>query len=237
MPESKGIFGLRKLSIMAALMATFVAAGCGATNRMPGAASTVGTSSVSDGTLSSAALSASSQNISFGDVLVGTATAQLVSLTNTGAANLNISSVTISGRGYTVSGGSNVILTPSQTVTISVNFQPSAAGSSNGSLSITSDATDPVLKMSISGNGVTHEPNLRDVQLSWTSASSEATGYFVYRSNISGGPYRKLNTVEDTLPTFTDPELPSGNYYYVVTSVDAKGNESSYSSEVTVTVP
>jgi hypothetical protein len=175
--------------------------------------------------------------VSFGDVTVGTATSQLLSVTNTGSDNVKISAVKVSGQGYSVSGGSNVTLTPNQTVTISVNFGPSTSGYAGGTLAIISNAANPVVQVDVSGNGVTTQQSGHGVSLSWTPSSSNVMGYFVYRSTTSGGPYTRVNTTVDSQPTFMDSGLASGTYYYVVTSVDPSGTESGFSNEVQVVIP
>lgn len=91
--------------------------------------------------------------MAFGNVAVGTSTAQPVTLTNTGDSNVKISSVSVTGSELSVSGGSNVTLTPNQSVTISVNFAPTGAGQVTGSLSISSNASNTSLSISLSGTG------------------------------------------------------------------------------------
>jgi hypothetical protein len=182
-------------------------------------------------------LSVSNQSLSFGDVMVGAATSQLISVTNTGSSNLKVSTVSVSGQGYSISGGSNVTLTPNQSVTISVNFGPSTSGYAGGTLSVVSNASNPVVQVGVSGTGVTTQQAGRTVTLSWKPSSSNVVGYFVYRGTVSGGPYTKLNPTADTQASFTDPGLTSGTYYYVVTSVDSNNVESGYSNEVQVIIP
>lgn len=170
-------------------------------------------------------------------MVVGAATSQLVSLTNAGNATLQVASVSVSGQGYTVSGSTGLTLTPSQSVTISVNFGPSTSGYAGGTLTLVSNASNSVVQVGVSGTGVTAQPGSHSVTLSWTPAASSVTGYFVYRSNVSGGPYTRLNPTADVQAAFTDVGLTSGAYYYVVTSVDSSNVESGYSNEVQVIVP
>jgi len=70
--------------------------------------------------------------------------------------------------------------------------------------------------------------------LSW-SGSLQAASYTVYRSTSSGGGYSQIASgITDT--SYTDFGLIDGRtYYYVVTAVDAHGNESAYSAEVSAT--
>jgi fibronectin type 3 domain-containing protein len=63
-------------------------------------------------------------------------------------------------------------------------------------------------------------------------------GYKVYRGTVSGGPYTAVTTNLNVPTSFTDTNVTSGTtYYYVVTAVDAIGDESVYSEEVSATVP
>lgn len=228
----KQTLGMRSATVVLAIMATFIVAGCGGTMKP----STDSTNPF--GLPTAAVLSISNQSLSFGNVAVGTATSQLLSVTNTGTDNLKISAVQVSGQGYSVSGGSNVTLTPNQSVTISVNFGPSTSGYAGGTLAITSNATNPVVRVGVSGTGITAQQSANHgVSLSWTPSSSNVIGYFVYRGTVSGGPYTKVNAAVDSQPTFMDSGLASGTYYYVVTSVDSSGTESGFSNEVQVVIP
>ena len=77
------------------------------------------------------------------------------------------------------------------------------------------------------------------VTLSWTaSISPNITGYNIYRSMTSGGPYTKLNSSLIAATTYLDTAVQAGQtYYYVVTSVDLSGVESAYSNQATAVVP
>ena len=77
------------------------------------------------------------------------------------------------------------------------------------------------------------------IALSWsTGGSPNIAGYNVYRSTTSGGPYAKVNTSLDPNMSFMDTAVQDGvTYYYVTTSVDTSGNESSYSNQASAMVP
>ncbi len=67
------------------------------------------------------------------------------------------------------------------------------------------------------------------VVLTWQPVA-DAVSYTVYRSLLSGGGYTPIATVSN--PIYTDTAVVNGTtYYYVVTALDAAGNESGYSSE------
>ena len=107
----------------------------------------------------------SPSNIGFGNVPVGTSQAQSVVLSNSGESNLTISSATLSGTGFTLSGlYYPITLAGGQSVTCTLTFAPTSIGSNSGSVSISfntrgnyrhhgRDAT--AVSVPLSGTGVT----------------------------------------------------------------------------------
>jgi len=80
------------------------------------------------------------------------------------------------------------------------------------------------------GLHVTQEGNAQ-ISLAWGGVP-DAARYNVYRSPLTGGGYTKVNTGPVAGTTFTDSGLRNAqNYYYVVTALDAAGNESGFSNE------
>lgn len=75
------------------------------------------------------------------------------------------------------------------------------------------------------------------VDLTWdASPGSDLAGYLVYRSLESGKGYQRLTPEALRVQSFADTNLkPGARYYYVVTAVDAEGNESAFSQEVAAT--
>ncbi|MGB2663688.1 MAG: choice-of-anchor D domain-containing protein, partial [Candidatus Acidiferrum sp.] len=97
-------------------------------------------------------LSASPASVSFGTVATGSSTNKQVAITNTGNAAVNVSAVTASGTGYSVTGlSAPATLNPLETATLTVAFAPSAAGSAPGSVTVTSNATNSPLTIALSG--------------------------------------------------------------------------------------
>jgi len=182
-------------------------------------------------------LTLSTNAVSFGNVTNGTSSTQTVTVTNAGNSNVQISAITVSGTGYTLSGASApVTLTPLQKLTFSVIFSPTATGSVSGSVTVTSNATGSPAAITLSGSGVvavTHS-----VSLSWTASTSTVNGYNVYRSLTSGTGYTKLNGSLVSVVDYTDSTVSnSTTYYYVTTAVDGSGNESSNSNEAVAAIP
>ena len=182
-------------------------------------------------------LSTSKTSLDFPDVNVGAGSVLPVAVTNTGNSEVTISNVVIAGAGYTVSGvQSGQILAPGQTGTLNVTFDPSGTGTIAGSLTVTSNAANSPARIALSGTGV--QAVQHSATLSWADSDSTVTGYNVYRSTVSGGPYTKLDSSLIAATISTDTAVQAGQtYYYVVTSVDTSGVESAYSSEASAIIP
>lgn len=101
----------------------------------------------------------SSGSLTFASTLVGeTATAQSVTLTNTGSATLTITSVGVTGTGATSFGETNNCVgtvLAGKSCTISVTFAPPSAGSFSAAVSVTDNATGSPQSVSLTGVGVT----------------------------------------------------------------------------------
>ena len=81
--------------------------------------------------------------------------------------------------------------------------------------------------------------NSHSATLTWTaSVSSNVAGYDVFRSTTSGGPYTQINSSLITSTTYTDNAVQAGQtYYYVLTAVSTSGVQSTYSTQVSGTIP
>jgi len=116
--------------------------GCGLLNGCGGGAmSSAGAPQVS--------LSASS--LGFGSELVGGISQPLsVTVTNSGTAPLNITSIVV-GANFAETDTCSAPLAPRSNCTISVTFTPAASGNLAGTLSVTDNAIDSPQKVSLSG--------------------------------------------------------------------------------------
>ena len=160
-----------------------------------------------------------------------------MTFTNSGSSNITISNVTISGPGFTASGVSaGLIITSGQIVTLNVTFAPAATGSATGSVSVASNASNSPASITLTGTGVA--PISHSGTLNWTASTSTVIGYDVYRGTVSGGPYTKINSSVDATTTFTDTTVQAGQtYYWVVAAVNSSNVQSTYSNEVSATIP
>jgi Abnormal spindle-like microcephaly-assoc'd, ASPM-SPD-2-Hydin len=174
--------------------------------------------------------------LTFGNVTLGTESSLSTTLTNTGNANVTVSSISVNGSEFSVGGaGTNLVLAPNQSAALTTTFAPNVAGGASGSIKVLSDASNGVT-VSITGTGVPGSPYA--VALNWNASTSTVVGYYVYRVTGAGGTYTKLNSAPVTPTEFQDPTVQNGQTYaYVVTAVDDDSNESDYSNAASITIP
>ncbi len=123
-------------------------------------------------------ISISPSSYNFGSVNVGTSSSpQTFTISNTGTADLIISSMSITGSDsdqFTLQAGTCTSLTPTISAggscTVTVTFSPTSEGSKTASLQISSNDSDtPTLNVSLSGTGGTQAADLPDLTGTWTS--------------------------------------------------------------------
>jgi hypothetical protein len=182
-------------------------------------------------------LTVSPASIAFGNVALNGSAVQQFTLKNEGNSNISISGDSISGTGLSAAGLAAETLAPGQTAVVTAEFSPKTTGSITGGINILSNASNGAsIAVPVTGTGVVAT---RVVKLQWQpSTSTGVVGYYVYRSTVSGGPYTKVASSLTTGTSYSDSNVASGTaYYYVVTAVAGGGNESSYSTQVEVSVP
>jgi hypothetical protein len=177
--------------------------------------------------------------VAFGTVAVNTPSTQAVTLSSTGNVAVTVNSATLTGTGFTMSGASfPVTLSPGQTVTLSLEFDPTAAGAATGQVAIASNSTaNPSLAISLSGTG---QAASYAVQLSWDAPSGSATvaGYNIYRAASGSTSYKLLNSSVNEPTTFEDSTVAaSGSYTYIVETVSPSGSASVPSNTFAVVIP
>lgn len=188
-----------------------------------------------------ALLTSSAPSLNFGNVTVGKTTSLSVTLTNAGNSNVTVSKVSVAGGSFSESGVSaGLILAPGQSATLDAIFSPGAAGSASGGVTVASNASNSPATISLLGDGAqaSSGAGAHSVTLTWSASASPVAGYDVYRSEISGGPYAKLDSTLVATDTYTDSTVQAGStYYYVVTSLNSSGAQSADSAQVSATVP
>jgi len=193
------------------------------------------------GMAATALLTMSAPSLNFGNVAVGKSSALSVILTNSGNSNVTVSKVSVSSARYSVSGVSaGLILSPGQSATLDATFSPVASGSLPGTVTVTSNATNSPATISLAGDGAatSSQAASHSVSLTWSPSPSAVAGYDIYRSEVSGGPYTKLDSSIVAADSYTDSTVQAGlTYYYVVTSVTSAGVQSADSAQTSATIP
>jgi hypothetical protein len=185
-------------------------------------------------------LSINATSIGFGNVVLSTPTTQTVTLTSSGTGSVTVNSVTLTGTGFTLSGPTfPETLTPGQTATVGIEFDPTVLGAASGILTVNStSSTNGTAVIPVTGIGIATS---YVVSLSWdapTSSTDPAVGYNIYRAVNGSSTYTLLNPSVDTLTTYSDSSVEEGTVYdYEIESVDASGNRSAPTSPVSVTIP
>jgi hypothetical protein len=222
------------------LSVTFAATAAGTDNATLTISSNASDSSVAislsgTATTSTATLGVTPGSMSFGTLTIGSSQSQKGSITASGA-SVTVSSASSSNSEFALSGLTlPVTIAAGQSVSFTVTFTPTVAGTASGNISFLSSGAT-MASETASGAGATVQ---HTVDLSWNaSTSTSVSGYNVYRSTTTGGPYTKINPSLNSSMNYSDSTVQSGKtYYYVTTAVSSTGAESSYSSQVTAVVP
>ena len=91
--------------------------------------------------------------LAFGNVQVGSNASLSETVTNTGGSTVTISQANISNAAYSISGLTlPASVAAGKSLTFTVKFAPSAAGSASGNLTLVSDAANSPLTIPLSGN-------------------------------------------------------------------------------------
>lgn len=98
-------------------------------------------------------LSASPASLAFSTIQVGTTSTQFQTVTNAGGTTVNISQAGVSSAAFSVSGLTlPATLAAGQSLTFSVKFAPTTGGTSSGTLTLISDASNSSLGIGLSGS-------------------------------------------------------------------------------------
>ncbi|MDI1466306.1 ThuA domain-containing protein [Catellatospora sp. KI3] len=116
--------------------------------------------------------------VSFPDTAVGASVVRTATVTNTGTTAAQLSSISASGTGFTLSGNTcGQSLSGGASCTISVTFAPASAGAKTGTVTVSSNASNPTLAINLSGNGISGVTNLAQGKpVTVTSVSQSYTG-------------------------------------------------------------
>jgi hypothetical protein len=133
-------------------------------------------------------LSIGATSVAFGNVVVNTPATQSVTLTATGTAPVTISAATITGAGFTMARNTfPVSLSPGQSATLGVQFDPAAAGAAAGQLTVTSNSSiGSSAAISLSGTGTEAQPAVQLSAIACSSASMTGSGTDACTVTIGG---------------------------------------------------
>jgi hypothetical protein len=99
-------------------------------------------------------LSASPGSFNFSNVVVGSSSQQTITLTNSGAGTVTISQVSTTGAGFSTSGISvGQTIAAGTQASFTATFAPTAAGAASGTITISTNATNPTLSIALTGTG------------------------------------------------------------------------------------
>jgi hypothetical protein len=226
-------------------------------------AATASTTTSSTGTYTFTGLSAGTYAVTPSAAGFGfNPTTQVATVSTSDLIGVNFTSKAETGPTFTLSGtitpaaagsGAAVVLSGPVGATATANSSGaySFPGLSSGTYSVTpsksgftyspTSQTATVTNTSVTGVNFTGAPasqQTHSVSLNWTASTSTVTGYNVYRSTVSGSGYVKMNTSLINALVFSDDSVSSGTtYFYVATSVDSSGDESSNSNQAVAVVP
>ncbi|WP_263357913.1 choice-of-anchor D domain-containing protein [Acidicapsa ligni] len=186
-------------------------------------------------------LGISATSLSFGTVTLDSSSMESVTLTSTGTSPVTISSAVITGARFSLASGTFPIsLNPGATATLTIEFLPTAAGTSTGQLTINSNSTlGSTSTVALTGTGAAAATF--SVTLSWSAPSASTdpiAGYHIYRAVAGSTTFALLNSTLDTQTSYVDSSVVGGTTYsYEAKSVDEDGVESTASNEFSVAIP
>lgn len=93
-------------------------------------------------------------SLGFGNVAVGSSSNQTITLNNSGSAAVNVTQATFSNGSFSAPGLTlPMSVAAGETATVQIQFAPKSAGAASGSLSVTSNASNSPVSVSLTGAG------------------------------------------------------------------------------------
>jgi Abnormal spindle-like microcephaly-assoc'd, ASPM-SPD-2-Hydin len=160
-------------------------------------------------------LQLSTRGLNFGSVSLNVASApQSVTLTSSGTAPLTISSATLEGSEFRMSGLTlPVTLNPGQTATLTVVFAPTATGRSTGSIRIVDNASQSTKRITLSGEGLAAQGILSGLscsQASITGSGTDACTVTLTAAAATGGQPVSLSSNETAVTVPSSVTVAAG---------------------------
>jgi hypothetical protein len=154
----------------------------------------------------SATLTASPTSLTFASTAVGASSAaQSVTVSNTGTAAATVSSVAVTGD-FAQTNSCGTSIAAGASCTVSVTFRPTAAGTRTGTVTVTSNATNPSLAVSLSGTATSSTSNLAAGK-----ATSESSHNQTYASSAvtDGNQSTYWESANNAFPQWVQVDLGS----------------------------
>jgi len=174
--------------------------------------------------------------LNFGNVTVGSSATQQATLTAANGA-VTITSDRTTNPEFAILGlDLPITIQAGQNLPVTIQFAPGTSGTGSGKAGFISNAQNSPTIEQLTGTGV--PAGSHSVDLSWVPGDGNAVGYNVYRGTANGGPYQIINNALDASTSYTDETVASGTtYFYVVTEVNAEGQQSAYSNVAKAVIP
>ena len=129
-------------------------------------------------------------------------------------------------------------------ITLFISLQISACSNEPNVIVDTADInSDPSTD---TGIGTDKSSTVADINLSWAAPSarednssislSEIAGYRVFYGKTQGQYSNSISINDGTTTDYTLANLPTGTYYFVLTTLDTEGRESQFSPEVVIVI-
>ena len=130
-------------------------------------------------------------------------------------------------------------------ITLLIALQISACGTGDNLSATTADINSD---LSTTGTDTDTDNNntVADIKLSWVAPAerednssislSEIAGYQVFYGKAPGQYTSNITINDGTAVGYTFTDLPTGTYYFAVTTLDTEGRESQFSSEVVIAI-
>ena len=102
-------------------------------------------------------LACTPSSLGFGEIVVGHTETLLVTVTNTGQKSVTVSKIAVSNSKFTSNLDLPLVLPAGQSVDVNVSFKPTAEGQTSGTVTFSSNASNPTLVLDVGGDGVDSE--------------------------------------------------------------------------------
>jgi Pectate lyase superfamily protein/Bacterial Ig domain/Abnormal spindle-like microcephaly-assoc'd, ASPM-SPD-2-Hydin/Immunoglobulin domain len=191
-------------------------------------------------------LGASPTTVSFGNVNTGGSNMLPVILTNSGNSNVTVSSVNVSGAGFSASGvPAGSIVAPGEGATLKVTFAPASAGSVTGSVSVLSDASNSPATVALSGTGETATPPTVAITsptdgaavsgtVAITGTASDGVGISAIQVQVDGGASSTASGTTAWSSSLNTSPLSNAAHTITARATNTSGLTASSSINVTV---